>query len=157
MDKKPNIRGIQLEDRPALIGLVSMMIGDSNKDEVSNYIVDDFYNNKLFTTYVIASDDEVASYISYKREPFEGSNQVGEIVFLGTKEEHRKHGYGQALVEYIETYSRENGIRKLYVKTSPTNTRAVCFWIKNGYQFEARMKDFSCENVDAYFMGKSLK
>jgi len=150
------IREVKPQDRPVLVELVSMMIGDSNREEVANIIVDDFYTNVLFTTFVSEAEGKVTSYLSYKREPFEGSNQVGEIVFLGTKESSRKQGHGHNLVKHIEEFSKTKGIRKLYVKTSPANTRAVCFWIKNGYQFEARMKDFSCDNVDAYFLGKLL-
>ena len=150
------IREILEHDRSSLVDLVSMMIGDSSKEEVANEIVNDFYSNKHFSTFVLEINGQIECYAAYKREPFEGSNQIGEIVFLGTKQSARKRGYGRLVVEHTEKFAREEGIRKLYVKTNPFNKKAVCFWIKNDYQFEARFKDFNCENHDAYFMGKAL-
>ena len=150
------IRKIEISDRRSLVKLVSMMIGDSNIEEVANSIVDDFYGNKLFSTFIAESNKEIQGYVAYKRESFEGANKVGEIVFLGVEECFRKQGCGRELATYVEEYAKNEGIRKLYVKTSPSNKRAVCFWIKQEYQFEARLKDFSIDDHDAYFMGKRI-
>ncbi len=110
------VREILEHDRSSLVGLVSMMIGDSNKEVVANEIVNDFYTSKFFSTFVLEINDQIESYVAFKREPFEGSNQIGEIVFLGTKETARKLGYGRLVVEHTEKFAREEGIRKLYVK-----------------------------------------
>jgi len=151
-----NIRNIKDSDKQSLTKLVSMMIGDSDRDEVANEVVNDFYNNKLFVTIVTENEGKVNGYLSYKSEPFEGGNSVGEIVFLGVDNDSRKQGIGKELVTHIEHFSKEKNIRKLYVKTSPQNINAVRFWVKQGYEFEARLKDFNAEDYDAYLMGKKL-
>ncbi len=150
------IRKIIDSDRDSLIGLVSMMISDTNKEAVSNEIVSDFYSNKSFITDVMVEDKTVCGYISYKTNPLEGSNGVIEIVFLGVSLSHRKRGIGQALVKHIENSVSKNNIRKIYIKTSPQNKTAVCFWIQQGYEFEARLKDFSLKDQDAYLLSKDI-
>ena len=150
------IREICENDKQSLIKLVSMMIGNSDKEEVSNEVVDGFYSNKMFLTVVIEIDKKVKGYLSYKSEPFEGGNRVGEIVFLGVATDSRKSGYGNEMVKYIENFAYEKNINKIYIKTSPNNIKAVRFWVKQGYEFEARMKDFNGDNHDAYLMGKKL-
>lgn len=151
-----DIRPITQDDRQDLINLVSMMIYDENRTEVAGMIVDDFYSNPLFCTYVSLENGCVNGYIAYKKEPFEGSNGVAEVVFLGVSKEFRRAGYGQRLIDFVENTAANDGIRKLYIKTSPENIRAVSFWINMGYEFEARLKDFSLPGKDAYLLGKCI-
>lgn len=91
-----------------------------------------------------------------KYEPYEGANGIAEIVWLGTDENNKRKGLASRLVKYIENYSKEREIRKLYVKTSSNNKIANCFWIMQDYKFESRMLDFSMVGHDDYYLGKAL-
>lgn len=150
------IREAIIEDRPSLIHFVKSMIGDTNKDEVANQVVNEFYNDKSYMVYVTELEGTVVGFAVYKRQPFDGANGVGEIVWLSTLQEHKRRGLARDLISYIERLSNDQGIRKLYVKTSPRNKVANCFWIMQGYEFEVRMRDFSGNGIDDYYLAKYL-
>lgn len=60
------------------------------------------------------------------------------------------------MIEYIEEDARAKGKRKVYLKTGITNKTAVCFYIIQGYQFEARMLNFGFKGYDDYYLAKEL-
>ncbi len=150
------IRKANIDDKETIRQLIAMMICDKDHEKVSHEVIEDLYkfeNNRIF---VLEENDIVHGYIVLKINPFEGGGNLGEIVFLGVDETSRNKGFGIELVDYVETYAIKENIRKLYVKTNPDNKRAVCFWIKRNYQFEARMKNFSDTNIDDYYLGKEI-
>lgn len=150
------IREASKDDRTKIIDLIKEMIGDLNPEKVAKQVVNDLFENNKFNTYVILEKNKVTGFVVLKRDSFEGANRVGEIVWLAVDKKYRRRGLGKKLVEYIEEYARRNDIRKLYVKTSTNNKKAVCFWIMMDYQFEARMLDFSLDELDDYYLGKKL-
>ncbi|PRX17817.1 ribosomal protein S18 acetylase RimI-like enzyme [Orenia metallireducens] len=151
-----NIRNASNDDRTKIINLIIDMIGDKNPEKVAKQVVNDLFENNKFKTLVILEQNIVAGFSVLKRDSFEGANRVAEIVWLAIDKKFRRIGLGNKLVDYIEEYAKREDIRKLYVKTSPNNKSAVCFWIMMDYQFEARMLDFSLNNLDDYYFGKKL-
>ncbi|WP_304519126.1 GNAT family N-acetyltransferase [Clostridium estertheticum] len=91
-----------------------------------------------------------------KFDSFEGANGIVELGFLGIDKQHKRNALGTELVKYIEKYALESKIRKIYVKTSPNNNIANCFWIMQNHKFEARMRDFSFKSHDDYYLGKDI-
>jgi len=98
----------------------------------------------------------VKGFCVVKFNPFEGGNGIAEIVFLGIDTHNKRNGLGTKLIQSLEQILKENGIRKIYVKTSVRNKPAICFWIKQDYKFEVRMLDFSLELHDDYYFGKQI-
>ncbi|MCD4714379.1 MAG: GNAT family N-acetyltransferase [Clostridiales bacterium] len=150
------IRRGKIQDKDSIRKLVEMMIGDEDKEIVSNNVVEDLFKLEHFNIFVMETMNGISGYIVIKTNPFDGGGELGEIVFLGVDENSRNLGYGIELVKFVEDFARKENIRKLYVKTNPHNKKAVCFWINRDYQFEARMKDFSKLNIDDYYLGKEL-
>ena len=151
-----NIRKAVIEDQEKLNEFVISMIGDSNPAEVANNVVKDFFVNEYINTFTVVKEGKIIGFSVLKEAPFEGANNVAEIVWLKIDEPYQKNGCGDIVVDYVEKFASGKDIRKLYVKTSSENKQAVCFWIKEGYKFEARLSDFSFEGHDDYYLTKKL-
>mgnify|MGYP006296254091 CR=1 FL=1 len=150
------IRVAKKDDRTNIINLIVDMIGDTNPEKVAKQVTENLYKHNKYKTVVVLENNTVAGFGALKRDSFEGANRVAEIVWLAIDKKYRRKGLGKELVGYIEKQARRENIRKLYVKTSPRNKSAVCFWIMMDYQFEARMLDFSLADLDDYYFGKKL-
>jgi N-acetylglutamate synthase-like GNAT family acetyltransferase len=151
------IRVADINDRYDVEKLIKVMLGDENVDEVARSLADGFFmNSESYMVYVIEVLNLVKGFCVIKFNPFEGGNGIAELVFLGIDAENKRTGLGTKLVQYIELILKENGIRKIYVKTSVRNKSAICFWIMQDYKFEARMLDFSLGSHDDYYLGKEI-
>lgn len=153
---KEIIRRIKEDDRKALEGLVKVMLGNENVEEVAEAVVSDFYSNDIYNTFVIEVESSVKGFGVIKLNQFEGAENVGEIVWLGVNKDDKRTGLGSKLVRYIEQVAKENGMRKIYIKTNVGNKVGVCFWIMQGYMFEARLLDFTAKSYDDYYLGKEI-
>ena len=65
-------------------------------------------------------------------------------------------GFDSALMEKMERYAKEKGIRKVYVEPSAENKIAIHFYIKNGYKPEAMRRDWYRDGEDSVILGKHL-
>ena len=151
-----NIRIAEKEDKDKLIDFVISMVGDSNPAEVAQNVVQDFFENEKVNIFIVETAGKRIGFTVLKEAPFEGATNVAEIVWLKIAEPYQRKGYGNKAVKYLEKFASEKDIRKVYVKTSSKNRQAVCFWIKAGYKFEARLLDFSYEGKDDYFLTKKI-
>jgi N-acetylglutamate synthase-like GNAT family acetyltransferase len=151
------IRVADINDRYDIERLIKLMLGDENPDEVAKSLVDGFFiNSTSYVVYVIEVLNLVKGFCVVKFNPFEGGNGIAEFVFLGIDTQNKRTGLATKLVQSLEQILKENGIRKMYVKTSVRNKSAICFWIMQDYKFEARMLDFSLESHDDYYFGKKI-
>ncbi len=151
------IRVADINDRYDIEELIKVMLGDEDAGEVARSLADSFLmNSESYIVYVIEVLNLVKGFCVIKFNPFEGGNRIAEFVFLGIDTENKRTGLGTKLVQYLEQGLKENGVRKIYVKTSVRNKPAICFWIMQDYKFEARMLDFSLELHDDYYLGKEI-
>lgn len=150
------IRPAVINDSIKIEGLVEVMIGDENPKQTAKLVVNDFFENNKFLTFIIEIAENVVGFGVLKLDSFEGANGVAEFVWLGVNERYKRNALGTALVKHIENYAIESKIRKIYVKTSINNNSINCFWIMQNYKFEARMKDFSLKSHDDYYLGKDI-
>lgn len=151
------IRIADINDKYDIEELIKIMLGDENPDEVARSLVDGFFmDSTSYLVYVIEILNLVKGFCVVKFNPFEGGNGIAEIVFLGIDTQNKRNGLGTKLIQSLEQILKENGIRKIYVKTSVRNKPAICFWIMQNYKFEARMLDFSLESHDDYYFGKQI-
>ncbi len=68
------------------------------------------------------------------------------------------HGHGAALVQHLETMLRQDGQRIIIIDTSGTDmfAGARAFYRRNGYDEEARIRDFWAAGDDKVIFRKSL-
>jgi ribosomal protein S18 acetylase RimI-like enzyme len=151
-----SIRIADINDRYDIEKLIKVMLGDNDPDKIAKSLVDDFFISSSYMVYVVEVLNLVKGFGVVKFNPFEGGNGIAEIVFLGIDTENKRSGLGRKLVQNLEQILKNNGIRKIYVKTSVTNKSAICFWIMQNYKIEARMLDFSLKSYDDYYLGKEI-
>lgn len=149
-------RDIIEHDKDTITKMIVEMLGNENPIEIAKEIVEGFYSTDQIKTIVVENQKELIGFSVANLNPFEGAPNIAEIVWHFISKAKRKIGFGMNLLNRMESYLKENGIRKNYIKTSVQSKDSVCFWIKQNYQFEARMKDFSGKGYDDYYMGKDL-
>ena len=150
------IRIAKSYDKEVLKDLVKVMLGNENVDEVAEEVVSEFYSNDIYNVFVIEVENVVRGFGVAKLNQFEGAENVGEIVWLSINKDYKRQGLASKLLKYIEEFAKEKGMRKIYIKTNVGNKAGVCFWIMQGYMFEARMLDFTAKSYDDYYLGKDI-
>lgn len=83
-------------------------------------------------------------------------NRVAEIGWIAVLPKFQRKGFGRALIEKMEKYAKERGMRKVYVEPSADNEIAIHFYVKNGYKPEAMRKDWYKDGEDSVILGKHL-
>ncbi len=102
--------------------------------------------------YVAVKDDQVIGFIAMKRD-FLFGNYIRRIVI---REDLRSKGIGSQLVKYVEELTFGNNIPNLYLICTTTNTKAIAFYIKNGFKIIGEITNFVDEGLDEYILRKTI-
>lgn len=80
------------------------------------------------------------------------------LYLIAIHPDHQKQGRGAALLRYVEQMLSERGERVLLVETSGTDDFEYvrAFYRNNGYEEEARIRDFYTDGVDKIVFRKLL-
>jgi ribosomal protein S18 acetylase RimI-like enzyme len=71
-----------------------------------------------------------------------------ELGPLGVEESRRESGLGGALAERMLGFLREKGIRRVNVRVKASNTRAIDFFIRRGFSYEAYLRGYTARGED---------
>lgn len=128
----------ELED---LGGMMSEQLNDGSEGE-HFWIVDD--------------EDELLGAAYYAPESF--SEGVWNLYFIGVHPTQQGKGRGTALLSHVEQALEEKGERLLLVETSGMGSFELTrtFYRKNGYDEEARIRDFYKLGDDKVIFRKAL-
>ena len=99
------------------------------------------------TVAVAEMEGEVVSYCNLRAWPVGG--WIDQIV---VDEKHRRKGIGQALLDYIVDKAKTKGYWKISLIVSASDTAAIAFYEKYGFQAVGRMKDEIKKGQDGIFM-----
>lgn len=91
------------------------------------------------SVYAICSDKEIFGYMEVNREAWNNRLRITELLIQA---EFRGQGYGARLIEKAKEIMRSEGCRELILETQSCNTRAIDFYLKNG--FIVNGLDLSC-------------
>jgi [ribosomal protein S18]-alanine N-acetyltransferase len=119
------------------------------------------------------SQEELARFIGHRRSRTWVAEDAGEVVgFLvasGTqtgmmhvitidvKEEWRRRGVGEALMNAAEDWGREQGLRGASLETAEGNRAAQEFYRKRGYTKIGQAANYYADGSTAWVMGKPLR
>ena len=153
------IRPAISEDVPALYGLAEA-VGLFEPDELEAFagmISEHLAGEQEDQCWVVDEDQEAlwgAAY--YAPEPF--SEGVWNMYFIGVHPDYQGQGRGTALVKAVEQALVEKGERLLLVETSGMGRFELTrqFYLKNGYDEEARIRDFYKTGDDIVIFRKVL-
>lgn len=95
------------------------------KDVIENNIAYVAETNGKIIGYLAGSISEQISYIT---ETF------AELDNMCVNEEYRRYGVGTLLINEFKKYCKENNIENIKVTASSKNTKAIQFYIKNGFE-----------------------
>ena len=84
------------------------------------------------------------------------ASKTVELKNFFIQENYRKQGNGRLLLEYIEDYCIENGCTQIHVDMPIDEYPTIIFFIKNGYEFQAR-GDFYGRGKESYLFVKKLQ
>lgn len=103
-----------------------------------------------------ARPEEVRAYACFGPTPL--TEGTFDLYWIAVDPAWRRHGYGQALLEFAERDAASRGGRLLLIETSSQETYGgtVHFYERNGYPLLARIADFYKPGDDKLIFGKRL-
>ena len=79
-----------------------------------------------------------------------------ELGPLGVDAGSQGAGVGGALVESMLSFLSAKGVRRVIVKIKASNTGAQRFFLKQGFMYEAYLRDYTVKNEDVVQLARSL-
>lgn len=79
-------------------------------------MVHDFFNDTKYEIFVIEEANSLKGFgsLEFKREP--GEDEIAELVMMNVNDDLKEKGYQNKLINYIEKYARETGVREIYLR-----------------------------------------
>lgn len=153
------IRPARPDDMAALLALAKAigLFQPSDLEDFGGILNEHLSSNSESDNFWIADDEGgLLGAAYYAPEPF--SEDVWNLYFIGVHPTHQGKGRGTALLRYVEQDLQERGERLLLVETSGRDnfkqTRA--FYRKNGFEAEARIRDYYKPGDDKIIFRKAL-
>jgi len=78
--------------------------------------------------------EENGKIVGYSRMHLFKWYEGAHIVTVVVDENYRGKGYGRMLMREMERYAKDKGMKVLMLDTEPDNSRALIFYLKNGYR-----------------------
>ena len=149
------IRPATPADQPALLHLaVACGLFEADQTEELDEMMGAALAGELPDHYWITDDNKAAAY--YAPETF--ADGVWNLYFIGVLPDLKGKGRGSALLKYVENDLREKGQRMLIIETSGLKGFALTrrFYLKHGYEEEARIRDYYQKGEDKVVFRKVL-
>lgn len=153
------IRPATLDDRAALLTLAEAtgLFQSHELEDLSGMMSEQLDGDSEGEHFWIVDDeDELLGAAYYAPELF--SEGVWNLYFIGVHPTQQGNGRGTALLSHVEQALKEKGERLLLVETSGVDSFELTrtFYRKNGYDEEARIRDFYKLGDDKVIFRKAL-
>ncbi len=153
------IRPITRDDTPAVMALAeaSGLFRPHELEEVGGGLADYFDGDQSRTHFWLADDDDGLISVAYCA-PEAMTDGTWNLLFIAVRPDLQGQGRGAALLRHVEKTLKERGERVLLVETSGTDAleRTRMFYLKNGYDEEARIREFYRVGDDKVIYRKAL-
>lgn len=126
------------------ISLVKKSFGKEVKKHYLGILYEDWLENP--SAFSLIKDGKVLGYLEVDRELWHNRLRTNEILIL---EEFRGKGFGTLLINKAKEIAKEEGFREIVLETQNCNTKAIDFYMKNGFIINGI--DLSCysnEDID---------
>jgi GNAT superfamily N-acetyltransferase len=150
-----SIRKMQRREKIFVQEMVETMIGGPNAATTAKAEVEKYCSSADFQVFIAEIGGALAGFGVIKNNPFEGGDGIAELGLFQIRKEFRNQGIGTRLLNSIEQEMRSASIRKIYTMTNPKNLQAVCYWLKRGFEFEARLHGVNVA-TDYYLLSKGI-
>ena len=90
----------------------------------------------------VTDEDKVLAFATYGKNEF--STHSWELYWIAVHQDHRNRKLGKGLLKAIEDDIRKKGGKIIWIETSgrPLYLPTESFYIRNGYELQASLKDF---------------
>ncbi|NHJ84877.1 MAG: GNAT family N-acetyltransferase [Asgard group archaeon] len=119
------------------------------KEQASKFLRDRLNKKMVFIALYM---NEVVGFIAMK-DDFLWGNYIRRIV---VREDLRGNNIGSQLMRYVENITFSNNLPNVYLICSVTNTDAVRFYQKEGYEIIGEVKDFIDVGLHEYIFRKTI-
>jgi len=118
-----------------------------------------YFGSNMNNGHVCITDDEAGEPIGIAYyAPVSATDRTWELIMIGVRPDYQGRGRGMALLWYVEQALKASGQRLLLVATSglPSYVRTRSFYVKCGYEEEARIRDYYTTGEDMVMFRKVL-
>jgi ribosomal protein S18 acetylase RimI-like enzyme len=154
------IRLTSQDDTTALIAVAEASgLFDPNQTDSLAQMLDKHFSDKDETQDIWLTDyDNEPVGIAYIA-PERMTEGTWNLYLIAVHPDRQKQGRGKALLSYVEQMLMERGERILLVETAGTDDFEYVreFYRKNGYEQEARIREFYTAGIDKIVFRKALK
>jgi ribosomal protein S18 acetylase RimI-like enzyme len=153
------IRPITQHDTAAVIGLaVASGLFPEDETEILDKMMADYFAGNFDDGHrcVIDVEDEPLAVAYY--EPALATDRTWYLTMIAVRRDAQGQGRGAALLRHVENSLQAEGQRVLLVETSglPAFARTRAFYVKCGYEEEARIRDYYTAGDDMVVFRKVL-
>ena len=158
-ERPTTIRPVTPNDLPALMALIEA-IGLFPPEEIDEMrtLLTDYFEGRLGPDHVWITDEENGLAGAAYYAPERMTEGTWNLYFMGIHPDRRREGRASALLRYVEENLAARGERLLLVETSGHEAfaRAWALYHKNGFEQEARIRDFYAAGSDKIVFRKAL-
>lgn len=153
------IRPITPDDTEGLIHLAKEieLFSPDELEELHQMLADSLGREGETQPFWVADDDDGLVGLAYC-EPERMTSGTWNLQLIGVHPTHQKQGRGGKLLRFVEETLAGRGARVLLVETigTPDFEYVRAFYRKNGYDEEARIREFYAEGADKIVFLKAL-
>ncbi|MBC7806671.1 MAG: GNAT family N-acetyltransferase [Akkermansiaceae bacterium] len=153
------IRPATPHDSDAIIAVaVASGIFPAEETEMLETVLSDHFAGNGGGHVCVLEEEGVPVAVAYYT-PAVAADRTWDLTMIAVRPERQRQGYGATLLGYMETALRGSGQRLLLVDTSglPEYESARAFYAKQGFEREARIRDFYADGDDKIVFRKSLR
>jgi ribosomal protein S18 acetylase RimI-like enzyme len=154
------IRFSTLDDTTALIALAAASgLFEPSQTEDLAQMLDRHFSNENQTQDIWLTDDDNQPVGMAYIAPERMTEGTWNLYLIAVHPSRQKQGRGKALLSYVEQMLLERGERILLVETAGTDDFEYvrAFYRQNGYEEEARIREFYAAGIDKIVFRKALK
>lgn len=153
------IRPITQDDTNAVMTLAeaSGLFRPHELEELNGGLIDYFDGDQSRSHFWLADDDDGLVSVAYCA-PEVMTEGTWNLLFIAVRPDLQGQGRGTTMLHHVEQALTERGERVLLVETSGTTAleRTRAFYLKNGYDEEARIREYYRAGDDKVIYRKAL-
>lgn len=134
-DKWQSYRDIRLEALQA----DSLAFGGIYAEEISN--PEEQWRNGIKNMWFALADDEVIGMIGLLQDTGSTGKHRAHVISLWVRPAFRRQGIGGKLIRYLQEWSPDQGIRKLYLHVTSTQEAAIKLYETLGFKEVGLLKE----------------
>lgn len=119
------------------ITLVKKSFGKEVQKGFTGKLYEDWLENP--SAFSLTDDGQILGYLEVDRESWNNRLRITEILIL---DEFRGKGFGTVVINKAKEIAKEEGFREVILETQSCNSKAIDFYIKNGFRVNGI--DLSC-------------